>query len=324
MNILEKKRELSKYIKESKNIFIMGHKGLDLDALGSSLGMYDVLSKKRKLCFLVIDDKENELGVSKVIDKVKTKVNIIKSSEINKNKCGKDLLLILDCNKAFLLQNEKALDYFDKVVVIDHHDTNAKTIENALVIVDKGSSSTCEMITELVYYYDINLSSEVSTIILSGIVLDTNNFVLKTTAKTYFAAYYLATQGADPKEVQYLLKQDIEDYKVRQKVITDIEVIKKTIALSVGSQKVKYRKEDLAKIADTLLQFNNIEVSFVIGKIDDETIGLSARSIGTINVSKIAEQLGGGGDNHEAAAQIKNRSLNDVEAELKSIISKLR
>lgn len=323
MNILKKKRVLLKYIKESKNIFIMAHKDLDLDALGSSLGMYKILTKKHKKCFLVIDDKEKELGVKKVIEKVKKKVNIIESKHIEKKKSGKDLLLILDCNKPYLLQNEEVLQQFDKVIVIDHHETNQQTIKKAILIIDKDASSTCEMITELVYYYDIKLDSEISTIILSGIVLDTNNFVLKTTSKTYYCAYYLTTQGASPKEVQYLLKQDIEDYKIRQKVITDIEVIKKTIALSVGSQKVKYRKEDLAKIADTLLQFNNIEVSFVIGKLDDETVGLSARSIGFVNVSQIAEQLGGGGNNHEAAAQIKNRSLGDIEKELKDIISNL-
>lgn len=322
MNILSKKRTLSKYIKASKNIFIMAHKDLDLDAIGSSLGMYTILTKKAKRCFLIIDDKEEELGVSKVIEKVKKKVNIIRSKDIEKNKSDKDLLLILDCNKPYLLQNEQALEKFDKVVVIDHHETTDQTIKNAILIIDKNASSTCEMITELVYYYDINLDSEISTILLSGIVLDTNNFVLKTTSKTYYCAYYLTTQGASPKEVQYLLKQDIEDYKIRQKVITDIEVIKKNIAMSVGSQKVKYRKEDLAKIADTLLQFNNIEASFVLGKLDDETVGLSARSIGSINVSQIAEQLGGGGNNHEAAAQIKNRSLNDIETELKEILSK--
>ena len=309
MNILEKKKILMKCIKDSKNIFIMGHKGLDLDALGSSLGMYEILSNKKKNCFLVIDEREYELGVSKVIEKV------------NKNKCGKDLLLVLDCNKPYLFQSEKIVSLFDNIIIIDHHKTNSQTIKDSLLIVDTQASSTCEMITELVYYYDIKLSAEISTIILSGIVLDTNNFVLKTTSKTYLAAYYLTTQGASPKEVQYLLKQDIEDYKIRQKVITDIEVIKKTKALSVGSQKARYRKEELAKIADTLLQFNNIESSFVIGKIDENTVGLSARSIGSINVSKIAEHFGGGGDNHEAAAQIKDRSLQDVEEELKKIIS---
>ena len=321
MNILEKKKNLMKCIKDNNNIFIMGHKGLDLDALGSSLGMYEILSNKKKNCFLVIDDKEYELGVSKVIEKVKNKVKIISSDDVNRNKCGKDLLLVLDCNKPYLFQSEKIVSLFDNIIIIDHHKTNSQTLKESLLIVDTEASSTCEMITELVYYYDIKLSDKTSTIILSGIVLDTNNFVLKTTSKTYLAAYYLTTQGASPREVQYLLKQDIEDYKIRQKVITDIEVINKTKALSVGSQKVRYRKEELAKIADTLLQFNNIESSCVIGKIDENTVGLSARSIGSINVSKIAEYFGGGGDNHEAAAQIKDRSLQDIEEELKKIIS---
>ena len=76
------------------------------------------------------------------------------------------------------------------------------------MINDTESSSTCEMITDLVEYYDIDVDPYYATILLAGIVLDTSNFMLKTKAETYYAAYYLSSLGASAKKVQYLLKQD--------------------------------------------------------------------------------------------------------------------
>ena len=116
------------------------------------------------------------------------------------------------------------------------------------------------------------------------------------------------------------MKQDIKDYIIRQKVITEAKVINDKYALSVASEKVKYKREELAKIADTLLQFNNIEASFVLGNRVDGGVGLSARSEGTVNVGEIAEHLGGGGDDHDAAAQIKNMELQEVAKELINLL----
>ena len=126
---------------------------------------------------------------------------------------------------------------------------------------------------------------------------------------------------SDSRGVQYLLKQDIKEYVEMQKVITEVKVIKK-IAISKGLQTKVYRREDLAKIADTILLFNNIEASFVIGKIDNG-VGISSRSMGNINVGQIMEEFGGGGDNHEAAAKITDRSLNEVFSEVTKKAKKL-
>ena len=123
------------------------------------------------------------------------------------------------------------------------------------------------MITSLIEYYDVEIDSYYATILLSGIVLDTNNFTLNTTSETYYSAYYLANLGASAKKVQYLLKQDIEEYTERQKLMSSIETIDDKVAFTKASPYTHYRREDLAKVADTLLFFNNIEASFVVGKI---------------------------------------------------------
>jgi len=325
MGIIKKKRQISKMIRKAKNIFLMSHKGLDLDALGSCIGMYNVLRGKKKNCYIIIDETNHELGVEKVLRELDGCLNIIKGEDVkeNLNKRNKNnLLIILDTNKKDLVQNESVLNDIDNKIVIDHHELGKKSIKDAYIINDTEASSTCEMITQLIELYDIDIESYYATVLLSGIVLDTNNFTLKTTSNTYYAAYYLSCLGASARKVQYLLKQDIEDYTERQKLLTSIETIDGKIAITKGTQYSIYRKEDLAKTADTLLFFNNIEASFVIGKTGKNTVGISVRSLGNYNITKILENLGGGGDDYNGAAQFEKKTIKEVEQLIKKEIKK--
>lgn len=323
MRIIDKKRELNKAIRGSKNVFLMAHKDLDLDALGSCIGLSTILGQKKKNCYIIIDDKNHELGVEKVLRELEGCIKIIKSEEVDKYlypKLSKNLLIILDTNKTDLVQSKDILKKIEKKVIIDHHDTSKTTIKGALTIIDNEVSSTCEMIAELVEHYDVELEPYYATVLLSGIVLDTNNFTLKTTAETYYAAYYLSSLGASAKKVQYLLKQDIMEYTERQKLLADIQTINNRIAFTKATPYTIYRREDLAKVADTLLFFNNIEASFVIGKIGKDTVGISARSLGNYNISKILEKLGGGGDTYNGAARFEKTTISKVEQMLKKEI----
>ncbi len=325
MEIIKKKKKLLKKIKHAKKIFIMAHKNLDLDALGSSIGLFQILKKKKKNCYIVIDDKNHELGVDKILKELEGCLKIITSDKVEHILNGKNknsLLIILDTNKHELVQSESILKLFPEKVIIDHHSLGKTTIKDAFIIQDENASSTCEMITSLVEAYDIELDPYFATILLSGIVLDTNNFTLKTTAETFYCAYYLSSIGASAKKVQYLLKQDIIEYTERQKLLTRLEVISEKIAFTKATPYTIYRKEDLAKIADTLLFFNDIEASFVIGKIDKDTIGVSARSLGSFDISAILAKIGGGGDEVHGAVTIKNKNISQVEKMLKEVIKK--
>ena len=109
MEIVKKKKKLHKYIKSTKQIFIMAHKNLDLDALGSSIGMYMILKRQKKECFLIIDDKEHELGVSKILKELEGCLTIITSKQVNNYlnpKENKNLLLTI---RAMILNNEGML-----------------------------------------------------------------------------------------------------------------------------------------------------------------------------------------------------------------------
>lgn len=321
MKILEYAKEIKRKIKNHKTVFIVGHKNLDLDAIGSALGIYSIVENFHRQAYIIVDDEDLELGVKKVIEEEQM-INFIQNSDIKNLKSNSNLLIITDTNKINLLPSSDILNEFTDIMIIDHHQTNEKSINKGLIIIDEETSSTCEMITELINNYKMTIRPEIATALLSGIVLDTNNFVLKTTSNTYYSAYLLTKLKADPKKVQSYLKQDINDYIIRQQAITNVDVIKGKYAITVGNDNLIYRREELAKIADTLLQFNGIEASFVLGKTSIEMIGLSARSEGNIDVGNIAEALGGGGSIYEAASQINSNDLIKIKQELLNLIHK--
>ena len=316
MGIIKQRRILNKSIKRAKSVFLMAHKDLDLDALGSCIGMYIILSKLKKSCYIIIDDKIHEPGVEKVLIELEGCLKIIKSDEINKYFHpleNKNLLLVLDTNKKDLVQNSDILKNFDNKLIIDHHEIGKNTIKDSILIIDSEVSSTCEMITQLIEYYDVVIEPYYATVLLSGILLDTNNFTLKTSPETFYAAYYLTNLGASAKKVQYLLKQDINVYTERQKLMSSIQTINERIAMTKATPYTIYRREDLAKVADTLLFFNNIEASFVIGKIGKDTVGVSARSLGNYDINKILSKVGGGGGTYNGAAKFENLTISKVE-----------
>ena len=299
MSIINERRKINKALNKAKIVFLMAHKDLDLDALGSSIGMYMILKCRKKKSYIIIDDKVHEPGVEKVLRELDGVIDVIKSENIEEYlfpKEDKNLLIVLDTNKSELVQSPDLLKKFDNKMIIDHHDLGKTSIKNAIMINDNKVSSTCEMITNLIEYYDVEIDSYYATILLSGIVLDTNNYTLNTTAETFYTSYYLTSLGASAKKVQYLLKQDIEEYTI-------------------------YRREDLAKVAETLLFFNNIEASFVVGRIGKNTVGVSARSLGSYDISKVLVKLGGGGDTYSGAAKFEDSTVNKVAQEIKSLIN---
>ncbi len=322
MKIADQYVKINQIIEKASNVFVVGHKDLDLDAIGGSLAIYNFVHSLNKNVYLIVDDRRMEAGVSKVIKELSNTINFIHSSKAFLLKNNDSLLIIVDTNKDYLMQNPALAKEFPKKIVIDHHEQGEGSIKDGEIIVDTESSSTCEMMTAFLKLNSFTIDSYLATVLLAGIVLDTNNFVLKTDSNTFYYSYYLTTCGADPNKVQYLLKQDLKKYIKRQKMITNVKIINK-IAVTRGTQGVLYRREDLAKTADTLLLFNNIEASFVVAKIDKDCVGISARSMGNLHVGQVLSKLGGGGDANEAASKISNTTTNKVEKELINIINHL-
>lgn len=323
MKIIDNYEKINEFIDKCSNIYVTGHKSLDLDALGACIAMYNYALSKHKETYFILDDKSSEAAVSKVIKQLSNNVNFITSERAKKLKNGDSGLIILDTNKEYLLQNSSLAFIFDKKILIDHHGIGEGSIKDAnLTVIDFETSSTCQMITEFLKANKFTIDSYLATILLAGIVLDTNNYVLKTNSDTFYYSYYLTTCGADMNKVQYILKQDLKKYIKRQKMITNVKIINK-IAVTKAMENDIYRPEELAKAADTLLLFNDIVASFVVARVDKKTVGISARSLGDINVGQVLSLLYGGGDNHEAASKLMNTTVSKVEKELLNIINLL-
>ena len=321
MTIRETTNTIIKYIKNSATVYVTGHKDLDLDALGAMVGVSLLADHYKKESYLIIDESTHEAGVKKALGKLEG-MKIVKTDEIDAID-GDDLLIITDTNKKYLLQNEKLVDMFTNVMIIDHHDEDENTIKSDCNLILNGVSSTCELLTLVMKEKDLYPLDFYATLLLSGIVLDTNNFSLKTNYHTYEAAYYLTKNGADNNEVQYLLKQNLKKYVAREKMLYDIKTISSKFAISIGGRRDRYRREDLAKIADTLLQFENIEASFVIAFLGKGRVGISARSMGNVDVGEVMNFLDGGGNKTVAATVIESNNLKDVYKELTKILRNL-
>lgn len=320
-NIVNK---INETITNKTNIYIMMHADSDLDAMGSAIALSEYFMQRKKTCIIINDDKRMEMGVRRVYNNFKEKHQFKTSASQIKDIKEEDVLIVVDTNTTRLISNLKFLEKFKTIINIDHHDKTNTPINADISVIDTESSSTCEMVLELLTHdKKSNISSEVATILLSGIVLDTNSYSIKTSKKTFLSSAYLMERGADNTEVQYLLKQDLKDYIQRQKVISNAKKIGK-IAISKGSPRVFYRREDLAKIADSLLLFNDIKASFVVGRLSDTEIGISSRSLGEINVAQILQSFGGGGDDEGAAAKIDSKSINDIYQEMLEKIKEIR
>lgn len=314
--------KIEKLIKDSDQVFITAHRNIDLDALGSILGVYYISSNIGKTTYIVIDDEELTPEVKRALSTIKKIDDIIpiKYLEFKKIVTSKSLLIITDTNKENRLQN-KNLAKFKNKVVIDHHIKTNDSITDAIYeCVDINSSSACEMVLELLKDLNVYIPSEISNIMLAGMYIDTNGFVLKTTEKTHEFVSLLYKFGADNIEVQYLLKQNLNEYKRRQKLILKAEIYDN---VAVAVSRSKYLNTELAKASDVLLTFNNVEASFTIAKISNNVVGISARSLGNVDVEKIMNHFGGGGHKTDAATQIINKDVDKVKEELLEYIGGL-
>lgn len=307
---------LTQLIKDHNNILIMTHKNPDFDGMGSALGLQQVINSFKKESFICINNSEKNNSLKKSYDLIKENdlyFNTVKKSNVEKLIDENTLLIVLDTHKQEMTEIPELVDKVKNIVIIDHHIKNKDYIKDAKIsYINAGLSSTVEFMANYIKYLNKQIDPLFATFMLVGLEIDTNNFRLKTTDKTYEAASFLIKLGADNILKQELLQENKESYIRRQKLIEKSYMVNKKMTICVLDSKI-YENKDLASIAEELLQFENVEASFAIGKISKDIVGISARSIGKINVEEIMAKLGGGGHYTEAATQIKDKSIKEVE-----------
>lgn len=309
-------------IMQCDKVLIMGHKFSDLDSIGSATGIYSTITKTFSKRAYVVCDKEKSMAKA-LIERLEIHhedmfISVDRALSIANEKT---LLFIVDTHSPDFIESPKVHKACGKVIVIDHHRKMVNFIDNSDVFFhEPTASSTSEMVTELIGYLgDDGMSKLEAEALLSGIMLDTKNFVINTGVRTFEAAARLRRKGADTVAVRNMFSSSIDTYKEKYKLVSKAQVIN-NCAISTIDGIVKNSRLLSAQAADEMLTITDVYASFVISQIDSKTVNISARSYGKINVQLIMEKLGGGGHQNMAAVQLSDITVEQAKEKLIAVI----
>ena len=315
-------QQIAEAIMQADQVLIMGHKFSDLDSIGAAAGMYALaVGKYRKPCRIVVDAEHSM--ARDMIERLKTiHQDVFATPEQGFVLAGPDtLLFIVDTHSPDFVESDWLYKNCGNVIIIDHHRRMVNYIDTASVFLhEPGASSASELVTEVVGYLgDDVVSHVVAEALLAGIMLDTKNFVINTGVRTFEAAAYLRKKGADTVNVRNMFSNSIENYREKSRLVAAAQIVNHC-AITVAESDQNASRVACAQAADDLLSIKDAYASFVISSIDASTVNISARSLGKINVQVIMEQLGGGGHQTMAAAQIKDISPEKAKEKLITIL----
>jgi len=319
---------LQEQIKQAPTTYIMGHDYPDMDSIGSALGVARIAMMLGKEAKVIIDRNKIGNDIKNLLEEIskynETSKNIISPEEAFDKITVEDLVVMVDHHKPSMSVAPYLSEETNKVVIIDHHRRGDEFPEKPiLVYIEPYASSASELTAELFEYVssDSNSINRIeATTMLGGIIVDTNNFSLRTGSRTFDAASYLQSVGANTTTIQRMLKEEPENYLTRMEIVKTMEFVSDGMAVAHGDENEIHRQVVAAQTADTILSMTDVEASFVIVRLDEDTVGVSGRSLGKVNVQRIMEKMGGGGHLTNAATQIKDQSIAGVKEQLIKVI----
>lgn len=309
---------LLELVETSENVIVMGHHASDLDCVGSAVALAQAIRRLGKPAIIAID-RESSLA-SSLISKVSENGNdnlFIHPSVAKDYVTRRTLLIVVDTHNPLFVESNELYKMCKNVVVIDHHRKMVNHIDNAVVFHHEPfASSTSEMVTELIQYFGDRCrpTRDDAEALLSGIMLDTRNFAIRTGVRTFEAAAYLRRVGADTVAVRKLFSSTMDDYQRRSSLVQNAEIYR-NCAIAISSQNFEDIRIVAPQAADELLGINEVDASFVIYNTGSD-ISLSARSMGDLNVQVVMEYLGGGGHHTMAGAQLKGVTAGEAKEKL--------
>lgn len=313
-------------INASDRVLIMGHANMDMDAFGACLGMKAICNRLKKNSRVVVDLKNTEAktraAMTSSFGKDELEKLIVNSRDAESLIAGNTLLVVVDVHIPSMVMAPKLVDMAAKIVVIDHHRRAEEYIDSPVFNhIDPAASSTCELLSEFIRFSSINprieLPSTYATIMLSGIFLDSSFFRSRSTGiRTFEAATILKEYGADNSLADDFLKDDYEEHKEVTEITTNLETPFYGVVIATANQDRLYDHATIAKAANMCLTYKGVHAAFVIGKVSNREIRVSARSDGTINVSLLSEKLGGGGHFTSAAATFVGTDLKTIKEKI--------
>lgn len=304
----------------SERVLIMGHEREDYDSIGAAVGVAHMARSLGKPVHIIVSKQTDAIQRLKeqISDRPEFK-DLFISAETAESLCNAaTLLFVVDTHRPYMTVAPNVLDLTERRVVIDHHRRSSDFIQKPLLTyLEASSSSTCELVTELLQYYqeEVELEKIEATALYAGIIVDTKNFAVQTGVRTFDAASYLRRSGADPEIVRALFSSDFESLKNRAKILSAAH-ISEGIALAICPPGVKNAMILAAQCADTLVNIEHVQAGFTFYELANDCIGVSARSKGDINVQLVMEALGGGGHRTVAGAQLKGKTIAGAQEEV--------
>lgn len=304
---------LEEYIKGSDNVIMMGHRAADFDCFGAAIGLQRAVREHGKTPYIVRE------RVSPAIDKMYNAIKgideysgmFVDENEVLEEVTPDSLLVILDTHRPSMLPCTKLLERVSKIILIDHHRRSTEFVSPcSLIYHEPYASSTCEMVTELLEYMSVGskLTKTEAQCLYTGILMDTKNFILKTGVRTFEAASYLRKLGLDTVRVRKMFSTSIEDYAMKAEIVETARMAADGIAVAYTENSHRNIRVIASQAADDMLNLNDVSASVVVYPMNGGA-GVSARSLGTINVQLITEKLGGGGHMTVSGAQLKGKSV---------------
>lgn len=313
-------------VEDSELVLVMGHGGEDFDSLGAALGVAKMARHDGRRIHVVVS--QPGVAVNKLQELLPDYEGyehvFITPSQATSLVDERTLLFIVDTHRPEMTAAPELLEHTERTVVIDHHRRSEVFITNPLLVyLEPSASSTSELVTELIQYYDdnIDLTRLEASALYAGIVVDTKNFAVQTGVRTFEAASYLRRAGADPTLVRHLFRVDFDTLRARAEILSNTEMLPGGVVLALCPAEAKNAQIVAAQAADMLLTIEGARVSFVLFPLEESGVGVSARSQGDINVQVIMEQMGGGGHQTVAGAQLKNISFAEARDQVIELIN---
>lgn len=313
------------------HVFVQGHRNPDLDAIGSAIGIVKIARIHGVKASVVLDVDHVNYDVGRLIAKMEAagidKDVFISPKDALEAATDESLLVLTDHSKYSITYDPELYKRLkNRLIIIDHHRRGEEFPENPmLVYIEPYASSTCELVTEMIEYQPQGgegvLTDLEASAMLAGITVDSKEFSLRTGTRTFDAASYLRSIGADTQVVSELLKENIDNYLQRSHLVSTIDMIEPNMALLMGEDNKIYDPIITAQAADTALSLEHVDASFALTRRSKDVIGISARSMGNVNVQVIMEKLGGGGHLSNAATQIKGVTVEEAKDKLLAAIN---
>ncbi len=321
-----KAHALRELIEGKDNVVIMGHAIGDVDSFGAAIGIYRVAKTLNKRAYIVINEITKSVRpiISRFINNPEYEEDMfLNSSRALEVTNENTLLVIVDVNRPSYTECPDLLNMTRTIVVLDHHRQTGEGVQNAVLsYIEPYASSTCEMVAEILQYTDDNLKVKPieADAMYSGMVIDTNNFLVKTGVRTFEAAAFLRRSGADVTRVRKSLRSDMVDYIKKAEALSGAEVFLNQYAIAVSASEGVDSPTVLgAQVANELLNIVGIKASFVLTHFNNK-IYISARSIDDMNVQIVMERLGGGGHMTVAGAQLENCTMEQAKDMVKKTL----